>query len=78
MWFEEFVARIKAMPRMLMMTRSALMNDDWDVAYKDDLELSYPQNQEVSPQINTVIKKENNFDDPEITAKAKALEAFMV
>ena len=76
MWFEEFVARIKAMPRMLMMTRSALMNDDWDKAYKDNLEIEYSQNQEILPQPKIIIENEENLINVESVVKAKALEAL--
>ena len=33
--FEEFVIRVKDMPRMIFQTRKALVNDDWDKLYKD-------------------------------------------
>jgi radical SAM superfamily enzyme YgiQ (UPF0313 family) len=33
--FEEFIIRIKDMPRMILQTRRTLKNDDWDKSYKD-------------------------------------------
>ena len=39
--FEEFMIRIKDMPRMIFQTRRALKNDDWDKSYKDDFILSH-------------------------------------
>ncbi len=33
--FDEFIIRIKEMPHMIMQTRRALKNDDWDKSYKD-------------------------------------------
>ena len=33
--FEEFMIRVKDMPRMIFQTRKALVNDDWDKLYKD-------------------------------------------
>ena len=39
--FEEFMIRIKDMPRMILQTRKALINDDWDKSYKDVSILSH-------------------------------------
>ena len=33
--FDEFIIRIKEMPHMIMQTRKALKNDDWNKDYKD-------------------------------------------
>ena len=33
--FDEFMIRIKEMPHMIMQTRRALTNDDWDKSYVD-------------------------------------------
>ena len=33
--FDEFMIRIKEMPHMIMQTRRALKNDDWDKSYVD-------------------------------------------
>ena len=40
--FEEFIIRVKDMPRMIFQTRRALKNDDWDKLYKDNYMLSSP------------------------------------
>jgi len=39
--FEEFMIRIKDMPRMILQTRKALINDDWDKFYKDVSTISH-------------------------------------
>jgi len=33
--FDEFVLRVREMPHMIMATRKALKNDDWDQSYED-------------------------------------------
>ena len=68
MWFEEFVARIKAMPRMLMMTRSALMNDDWDKSYKD-IVTSSPIAEIQSPDVISFNKEKSKIDAEKLAIK---------
>jgi len=36
--FDEFIIRIKEMPHMIIQTRRALLNDDWDKSYVDKYE----------------------------------------
>ena len=38
--FDEFMIRLKEMPKMIMQTRYALKNDDWDQEYKDIFTIS--------------------------------------
>ena len=40
--FEEFMIRVKDMPRMIFQTKKALVNDDWDKLYKDNFISSSP------------------------------------
>jgi len=70
MWFEEFVARVKAMPKMIMMTRKALVTDDWDKFYKDNF---IP---EASVINKGTLKEEEKVVDISIIAKKKAEESL--
>ena len=57
--FDEFIIRIKEMPHMIMQTRRALTNDDWDKSYVD----TYVP--EISPEyIKTNVKsKDKEFEN---------------
>ena len=57
--FDEFMIRIKEMPHMIMQTRRALTNDDWDKSYVD----TYVS--EISPEyIKTNVKsKDKEFEN---------------
>ena len=70
MWFEEFVSRIKAMPRMLMMTRSALMNDDWDKSY-DDTYIPVTSSEYIKTNIKSKDKEFENLIPEHILAKQR-------
>ena len=70
MWFEEFVARVKAMPKMIMMTRKALITDDWDSSYRDEFVLDAPIIEQDSNE------KEKNVIDIALADKKKAIEAL--
>ena len=50
--FEEFMIRIKDMPGMILKTRSALKNDDWDASYIDKFALTAAQAEEKQKVLN--------------------------
>jgi radical SAM superfamily enzyme YgiQ (UPF0313 family) len=70
--FDEFIIRIKEMPHMIMQTRRALTNDDWDKSYVD----TYVP--EISPEyIKTNVKsKDKEFENliPENILAEQTLE----
>ena len=56
--FEEFMIRIKDMPGMILKTRSALKNDDWDASYIDKFALTAAQAEEKQKVLNFRDKKD--------------------
>ena len=65
--FEEFMIRIKDMPRMIFQTRRALKNDDWDKSYKDNFGMMQT--------VKTKVKSEEHPKAPEeVLAKRKVEE----
>ena len=56
--FEEFMIRIKDMPRMIIQTRRALKNDDWDKSYTDRFALSESEAQAKQKVLNFKDKKD--------------------
>ncbi len=54
--FDEFLIRIKEMPHMIMQTRRALKNDDWDKSYKDKYFVDSEYKKSIMPTRNEKIE----------------------
>ena len=66
--FEEFVIRVKDMPRMIYQTRKALKNDDWDKSYKD-IVTSSPIAEIQSPDVISFNKEKSKIDAEKLAIK---------
>ena len=66
--FEEFVIRVKDMPRMIYQTRKALKNDDWDKSYKD-IVTSSPIAEIQSPDVASFNKEKTKIDAEKLAMK---------
>jgi hypothetical protein len=73
--FEEFMIRVRDMPRMIWLTRKALTNDDWDKSYKDVFLSSSPIKVEEAHTVSGS-KKKNYVNDIESLTRKKTGEAF--
>ncbi len=73
--FEEFMIRVKDMPRMIFQTRKALINDDWDKSYKDVFLLSSPIKVKKAHTVSES-KKESYAIDIDALSRKKTEEAF--
>ena len=73
--FEEFMIRVKDMPRMIFQTRKALVNDDWDKLYKDIFISSSPT-KVGQAHVPLESKKESKVIDIAALASKEASEAL--
>ncbi len=64
--FEEFMIRIKDMPGMIIKTRSALKNDDWDKSYLDKFALTNAE-AEAKLKVVNISDKKNQMDAENIS-----------
>ena len=73
--FEEFMIRVKDMPRMIFQTRKALVNDDWDKLYKDIFISSSPT-KVGKVHVPLESKKESKVIDIAVLASKEASEVL--
>ena len=73
--FEEFMIRVKDMPRMIFQTRKTLVNDDWNKLYKDNFISSSPIKVEKA-YVPLESKKESKVIDIAALASKEASEAL--
>ena len=68
--FDEFMIRIKEMPQMILQTRKALTNDDWDKSYVDTY-VPETSSEYIKTNVQSKDKEFENLIPENILAKEK-------